>query len=190
VDNSLFLQQTLPTLSKTLRVDLFEIELSFIKQIEKTMDPDLLFEEKWNIATSGDRHALARYHSNLLSKKAIKINESISKLSREEYTKLELQLEQYREVIVNILTPLYEQLRLLVNEEDLNFAAPTADNVDFSKLEKGATTVAKGAPSNWTVLGVLNSIGKALTNNYSALGIFQLLLESLSAFSPSQYKAD
>ena len=184
MDQSLFLQQTIPHLSKALRVDLFEKELSFIREIEKTMESKKVFEEKWKIATSGDRTALAKYHSKLLARKATKISEAISNLSQQEYDRLNLQLEQFRTEITAILLPIYEHLKITLNEglpTDINFsaAAPALDDVDFSKLEKGASQAAKSAPSQWTILGVINSIGKALTNNYSILGIFQLFLDIL-----------
>ncbi len=181
MDSTLFLQQTLPVLSRALTVDLFEYELSLIKEVEKTLDPKKLFEEKWKIATSGDRHALARYHSKLLSKKVTKINESINKLTESQRFALDNKLESFRGVLIEILKPIQEHLKLLVNEQDLNFGA-AVDNVDFSKLEKGVQAASSSAPSSWTIMGVINSIGKALTGNYSILGIFQLFLDIVGIF--------
>jgi len=181
VDQSLFLQEIMPQLCKGLDVNLFESELRLVREIEKTLDPKKVFEEKWNIATSGDRHALTRYHSKMLSKRIGKINESINKLTEEQYNRINGELEQFRSVIIGVLTPIYEHLKLMVVNEQgaATFDAIPKEVVDFSKLDAAGAAASGGTASNWTILGVLNSILKALTGNYSILGIFQLILDIL-----------
>jgi hypothetical protein len=181
VDQSLFLQEIMPQLCKGLDFNLFESELRLVREIEKTLDPKKVFEEKWNVATSGDRQALARYHSKLLSKKISKINESINKLTEEQYNRINGELEQFRSVITGILTPIYEHLKLLaINEQGAaTFTADPTAVVDFSKLEKTASTAASG---DWSIWGIVKSIGSALTGNYSILGIIQLVLDIIGLF--------
>lgn len=177
MDRPLFLQEIMPQLCRGLNIDLFENELRLVREIEKTMNPDEVFEEKWKIAASGDRHALARYHSKLLSKRINKINESINKLSEEQYNRINSELEQFRSVITGILTPIYEHLNLVLNEQgSLPLTADAAKVVDFSKLDSAASAAASSG-GGWTITGVLNSILKALTGNYSPLGILQLALD-------------
>jgi anti-anti-sigma regulatory factor len=180
VNQSLFLQEIMPQLCKGFDVNLFESELRLIREIEKTFDPKKVFEEKLNIAASGDRHALAKYHSKLLSKKIGKINESINKLTEEQYNRINSELDQFKSVIIGILTPIYEHLKLIVNEQGtIQFDAAPAQVVDFSKLDAMGSAASGAMPSNWTIMGVLDKIGRALTGNYSALGIFQLVLDLL-----------
>jgi hypothetical protein len=181
VDQSLFLKEIMPQLCKGLDFNLFESELRLVREIEKTLDPKKVFEEKWKIVTSGDRQALARYHSKLLSKKIGKINESINKLTEEQYNRINGELEQFRSVITGILTPIYEHLKLLaINEQGAaTFNAAPTEVVDFSKLEKTASTAASG---DWSIWGIVKSIGSALTGNYSILGIVQLFLDIVGMF--------
>jgi anti-anti-sigma regulatory factor len=170
----------MPQLCKGFDVNLFESELRLVREIEKTLNPKKVFEEKLNIAASGDRHALSRYHAKLLSKKIGKINESINKLTEEQYNRINSELDQFKSVIIGILTPIYEHLKLMVNESGtMTFDAAPAQVVDFSKLDSMGAAASGAMPSNWTILGVLDKIGRALTGNYDWLGIFQLVLDLL-----------
>lgn len=72
-----FVNQNAEAISKFFNFDLMVEEVNLIKEIERENGNQDTPDELIDIAFSGDRFALAKYHTKLLNAKIAKINETI-----------------------------------------------------------------------------------------------------------------
>ena len=176
MNNELFLKQSISSIINLFDFELLETEIYLVNKIEKTMDPKKVFEEKWKIANSKDKYALSKYYSNLLSNGTTHLNEAVSNFTSYEYAELNKKLNNFQKRVSEVSNAILEYIKLEINEQTSQL--PT-DDVDFSKLEKTATSSSGSSTS--TIFGTIESIARAITNNYSPLGILQLALDIIGA---------
>ena len=171
-----FINQNAVALSKIFDFDLMLEEISIVKELEKSMGFSETPAELFDIAASGDRTALAKYHTRVLNLKIKKINEELDSWSQIQRERFERRVSGFKNQLIELIKPIYEQASALYEQGGLDLS-------EFGTLNPVSTAKPVKNSSWWSAgWSFIKNLWNTLTEGGSVIGIIQLILDVIGMF--------